>query len=168
MSSLTGKIMNNYHNLRGNSIIKQQNNTLNDKIKTQIVDYLILPILNEDWVTLNNNSFQINLLKNKINKSSSRDKIMYTNILDMIQIILDEHNQLSDLEKKTYTSDKEISSIVYKTKMIRLKAEYEIYNFIFGMPSETEVYDNLKLDTIRKLLLTENITFEKIKSTVFE
>ncbi len=167
MSSLTGKIINNNHNLRGNSIIKESK-VINDKIKTQIVDYLILPILNEDWVTLNNNSFQINLLKNKINKSSSKDRVMYTNILDMIQIILNEHNQLSDLEKKTYTSDKEISSIVYKTKMIRLKAEYEIYNLIFGAPNETEIYDNLKLDTIRKLLLKENITFEKIKNTVFE
>ena len=63
----------------------------------------------------------------------------------MIEIALNEHNQLFDLEKEKYSNKKDSTSIIYKTKMIRLKAEYEIYNIIYGKPKKNDTYDNNKL-----------------------
>ena len=52
--------------------------------------------------------------------------------------------------------------------MIRLKAEYEIYNLIYGRPNKNELYDSSKLKIIKKLLQIENITFDDIKKKIEE
>ena len=52
--------------------------------------------------------------------------------------------------------------------MIRLKAEYEIYNLIYGKPDKNELYDTNKLKIIKNLLQIENITFDNIKKKLEE
>ena len=58
---------------------------------------------------------------------------------------------------------KKIHRCYLKPKMIQLKAEYEIYNLLYGTPSKHEIYDNTVLLKIRKLIQKEGITFDKIK-----
>ena len=113
----------------------------------------------------------INSLKQKIEsfylKYKIDDLLLYKDILEMIEIVINEHNQLFDLEKEKYSLNNS-NSLIYKTKMIRLKAEYEIYNLIYGKPDKNELYDTNKLKIIKNLLQIENITFDNIKKKLEE
>ena len=82
--------------------------------------------------------------------------IFYRDIIEIIEIVVNEHSQLFDLEKEKYSNNNS-NSLIYKTKMIRLKAEYEIYNLVYGKPKKGEIYDNLKLEIIKKMLKQDNI-----------
>ena len=170
-NSLTGKIEINIHNLKGKYTYKNKMPVMIIKLKTQILDHLMLPLIQNNWNYINNNFFMINSLKQKIEsfylKYKIDDLLLYKDILEMVEIVINEHNQLFDLEKEKYSSNNS-NSLIYKTKMIRLKAEYEIYNLIYGKPNKNELYDNNKLKIIKNLLQIENITFDNIKKKLEE
>ena len=170
-NSLTGKIEINIHNLKGKYTYKNKMPVMIIKLKTQILDHLMLPLIQNNWNYINNNFFMINSLKQKIEsfylKYKIDDLLLYKDILEMVEIVINEHNQLFDLEKEKYSSNNS-NSLIYKTKMIRLKAEYEIYNLIYGKPNKNELYDNSKLKIIKNLLQIENITFDNIKKKLEE
>ena len=113
----------------------------------------------------------INSLKQKIEsfylKYKMDDLLLYKDILEMVEIVINEHNQLFDLEKEKYSTNNS-SSLINKKKIIKLKAEYEIYNLTYGKPDKNEIYDNNKLENIKKLLQIENITFDIIKKRLEE
>tara|TARA_Y100000992_G_C21271189_1_gene496941 strand:- start:2465 stop:2989 length:525 start_codon:yes stop_codon:yes gene_type:complete len=170
-NSLTGKIETNLHSLKGKYIIKNKTPLIIVRLKTQILDNLMLPLIRNNWNHINNNFFLINQLKDKLDSYYLRykldDLLLYKDILEMVQIVINEHNQLFDLEKEKYSSNN-TNSLIYKTKIIRLKAEYEIYNLVYGKPKKNEIYNNKKLEVIRKLLKLENITFDIIKKKLEE
>ena len=55
--------------------------------------------------------------------------------------------------------------MIYRTAMIRLKPEYEIYDILYGRPqrSENEEYNTVIVEYIERLLKIEGNTFHKIK-----
>jgi len=171
-NSLNGKDNTNKHCLRGVEKNKLKTPLIINKLKKQILDQLMIPMVMNNWEHINNNFFLINILKTKINeymlKYNAEDLIIYKDALEMIEITINEHNQLFDLEKEKYQLKKDTNSFIYKTKMIRLKAEYEIYNLVYGKPEKFELYDNSILNTIKKLLKINNITFDKIKKKLNE
>ena len=170
-NSLTGKIEINIHNLKGKYTNKNKMPIMIIKLKTQILDHLMLPLIRNNWNYINNNFFMINSLKQKIEsfylKYKLDDLLLYKDILEMVEIVINEHNQLFDLEKEKYSTNNS-NSFIYKTKIIKLKAEYEIYNLIYGKPNKNDIYDNNKLENIKKLLQIENITFDNIKKRLEE
>lgn len=171
-NSLNGKDNTNKHCLRGVEKNKLKTPLIINKLKKQILDQLMIPMIMNNWEHINNNFFLVNILKTKINeymlKYNAEDLIIYKDALEMIEITINEHNQLFDLEKEKYQLKKDTNSFIYKTKMIRLKAEYEIYNLIYGKPEKFELYDNSILNIIKKLLKINNITFDKIKKKLNE
>ena len=152
--------------------LKKKTPLIVSKLKTDILDNLIIPMIKDNWQHINNNYFLISLFKNKAEsyyfKYKVEELLMYNDLLTMIEIALNEHNQLFDLEKEKYSNKKDSTSIIYKTKMIRLKAEYEIYNIIYGKPKKNDTYDNNKLQEIQNLLKLDGITFDKIKKRLLE
>ena len=170
-NSLTGKIEINIHSLKGKYTYKTKMPVMIIRLKTQILDNLMLPLIQNNWKYINNNFFMINSLKQKTEsfylKYKIDDLLLYKDILEMIEIVINEHNQLFDLEKEKYSLNNS-NSLIYKTKMIRLKAEYEIYNLIYGKPDKNELYDTNKLKIIKNLLQIENITFDNIKKKLEE
>lgn len=169
--SLNGKFELNIHNLKGCCNKYTKTPLIITKLKTQIIDQIMLPLLKNDWAHMNNNFFQLDLLKKKANEYYEKYKIenllLYKNIIEMAVIVIHEHNQLFHLEKEKY-ANKENTSLLFKTQMIQLKAEYEIYNLLYGTPSKHEIYNNTVLLKIRKLIQKEGITFDKIKQILTE
>jgi hypothetical protein len=55
--------------------------------------------------------------------------------------------------------------MLYKTTMIRLAAEYEMYHSIFGKPDSSE-YDGDILGKIRILMEKDGITYKEIKTQI--
>jgi hypothetical protein len=92
---------------------------------------------------------------------------LYKNVIYAFEVMLNEHLQLSDLEKQMYKTN-DFTSIVYKTAMIKLKPEYELYDAIFGKPKrdKNQSYNDATISSIRHLLTRENTTFQKIKEQI--
>jgi hypothetical protein len=58
--------------------------------------------------------------------------------------------------------------MIYKTTMIRLLPEYEIYNSILGRPKRelSQKYNEEIIIDIKKMMTSEKITFNKIKEFI--
>jgi hypothetical protein len=91
---------------------------------------------------------------------------IYKELINAFEAILAEHQQLEELEKTIYSGDsKDVTTMIYRTAMIRLKPEYEIYDILYGKPqrSENQDYNVILIEYIEHLLKIEGITFHKIK-----
>ena len=139
-------------------------------LKIKIINTIILPLISKQWSQLYENMFFLETIKRKINHYYQLykldDLLLYKDIVYAFEQILNEHTQLADLEKKVYSQQgDEFTSIIYKTTMIRLKPEYELYDAIYGKPKRElkQIYNEQIILFIRRLMNNENITFLKIK-----
>ena len=177
--SLSGKKCINLTNLKGKSYTLQSNIPLEiSKYKIEILNLFMFPLSSKNWSILEENLFFIEKYKSKLedwyNLYKLEDLLFYINILNSFDIIIQEHNQLKEIEQKMYGSNidnngknsKQIYSMIYKTTMIKLKPEYEIYDSIFGKPQrrENESYKEDVILRIQKLLAEENMNFTKLKN----
>jgi hypothetical protein len=144
------------------------------KIKIRILNLFILPILSKQWLKFQENLFLLDQLKEKIDKYYQRYKIedllLYKDLLDIFGILVEQHIQLEDMENKMYgkDSDNQIISMIYRTTMIKLKPEYELYNSIIGKPKreENKSYNEDIISDIQKYMVVENITYQMIKDLI--
>ena len=176
--SLTGKKKQNILNLAGDRTTNESIISIEIKqIKILILNSLVIPLLSKQWETLNQNLICLDKVKRKINnyyeKYKLDDLLIYKELIKAIEIIMCEHKQLEDLENKLYNPTRKSSSLnfstmIYKTSMIKLKPEYEIYNLILGNPNVKlqEKYNEEIIKTIEQLLSVDNITFNAIKEVV--
>ena len=142
-------------------------------LKIQIISNIILPLISKQWGQLYENMFFLENMKLKLDRYYQmyrmEDLLLYKDIIRAFENVFNEHTQLADLEKKIYSSKgDEFTSIVYKTTMIRLKPEYELYDAIFGKPKreKNQMYNEDAIQLIQRLLNQNNITFKKIKEQV--
>jgi hypothetical protein len=172
--SLTGKKSHNKNCLSGKDYMKEQNIPQEIKnIKILILNNLIIPLISKKWNILNENLFCIEKAKRKIdyyyNTFKFDDLIIYKEIIKAFELIICEHQQLEDLEKKLYSGGiKDFSTLIYKTTMIKLKPEYEIYDTILGKPQRNlnQNYNEEIINDIQKLLTIDYINFNKIKEII--
>lgn len=173
--SLTGKSINNKTCLSGKSSCLSTNLPSDIlQIKIIILNNLILPLISQNWKTLYENLFCLEKVKKQINYYYETykldDLLIYKEIITAIEIMTNEHHQLEDLERKLYNSNNDFLTMIYKTTMIKLKPEYEIYNIIFGKPLRdlNEKYEEQKIHDICMLLNNNNMNFEKIKTILMQ
>lgn len=172
--TLSGKNVINNNNLMGKNEYGQKGIPHDIKnLKIKIINNIILPLISKQWAQLYENMFFLENIKTKIDHYYKlyklEDLLLYKDIIHAFELVLNEHTQLADLEKKVYSSrGDDFTSIVYKTTMIRLKPEYELYDTIYGKPKreKNQVYNEQIILFIRKALTHENITFKKIKEQV--
>jgi len=166
--SLTGKNNSNKINLYGKEETKTIPTEINN-LKIKILNDLIIPFISKQWKVLEENLLFIDKTKHNINYYYNtyklNDLLLYKEIIRAFELVINEHEQLVDLEKKMYGKDDNFSTLFHKTPMIKLKPEYEIYDSIIGKPKRklNEKYNEEIIDFIQKLLLKDNITFNKIK-----
>jgi hypothetical protein len=171
--TLTGKTVVICNNLLGkNDCIKSIPLEIKE-LKIQIITNIILPLISKQWDELYENMFFLENMKLKLDRYyqlyKMEDLLLYRDILRAFENVFNEHTQLTDLEKKIYSSKSdEFTSIIYKTTTIRLKPEYELYDAIFGKPKreKNQVYNDEAIQLIQRLLNQGNITFKKIKEQV--
>ena len=174
--SLTGKNIYNKINISGKqNIININIPSEINKIKIKILNDLIIPFISKQWKVLEENLLFIHkskkIIDNYYNIYKLDDLLIYKEIIKSFELIINEHNQLIDLEKKMYgTQENNFSTIFYKTTMIKLKPEYEIYDSIIGKPKKkmNEKYNEEINNYIQFLLTKENINFNKIKELIIK
>ena len=177
--SLTGKKSYNKLTLSGKSYNSEQNIPLEiKKIKILILNNLIIPVITKQWKILNENLFCIEKAKRRIDYYYETYKLddlsIYKEIIKAFELVICEHQQLEDLEKKMYSSNKDLSTMIYKTAMVRLKPEYEIYDNVLGKPDRTlkaKLHDLTATNEVTSIfdmhLLLDLYEYSNLKSTVF-
>ena len=99
-------------------------------------------------------------------KSTMKKLLRVLKILIENQKLLESYN-----ESVNGKSDpNEVISIVFKTSMIRLLPEYEIYDSIVGKPKKerNETYDESIITDIKRLLSQDKISYSKIKEHILK
>lgn len=170
-ASLTGKNLLNPANISGKPLCNSEYIPSDVvKIKIYIMANIIIPLVSKQWKTLQENLFCLDNIKKKLdtyyNCYKIQDMKIYKELINAFEAILVEHQQLEELEKTIYSGDsKDVTTMIYRTAMIRLKPEYEIYDILYGRPqqSENEEYNMAIVEYIERLLKIEGITFHKIK-----
>ena len=166
MLSLKGTNEINPLNLKGESYdLGNKNNKLNKdytRWKNRMFSRLVIPIIQKDWKEIYDNIYLITVLKQQLDSFKNCDDIeFYRNILTFVERVYNQHKELSQLEKLLY-HNKNGTSILYKTTMIRVSAEIEIYNNVFGKPDSGD-YDQEIIQRIQVLMNNDTYTFNDIK-----
>ena len=167
--SLTGKNQHNLNNISGKSFSHKDLPYEVNRSKIYIMNHIIFPLVSRQWKKLQENLYCLDNIKKKIDTFyhyyKNDDLFIYREIINALEVILSEHMQLEELEKSVYGTSKDLSTMIYKTALIKLKPEYEIYDIIFGRPlrSKSEEYKHFIIEEIQKLLMVHDITFDKIR-----
>ena len=174
--SLSGKNQINENNLKGKSNYNIQSVPLEIKnLKIAIMNKYMIPLFSTQWKTLYENLFFIYKYKNKVNNLYNLYKLdelkVYKDMLQLFEIMIEEHKILDDTERRLYnttTSKEQFVSMIYKTTKIKLLPEYEVYDSIFGKPKreKSESYKSELIEKIRVLLVRDDITYSKIKDII--
>ena len=143
-------------------------------IKDKIIQNYLIPLFSKQWTVLEENIFLIDEIVNKINYYYDLYKInellVYIELLKVLKILIDNYKLLESYNGTSNGKrDKnEVMSMVFKTSMIRLLPEYEIYDSILGKPKRDfgESYDVKIINHIKNLLTQDDVTYNKIKGVV--
>jgi len=91
-------------------------------------------------------------------------------MLKVFKVLIEKQKLLEDYDENMNgkRDSNEIMTMVFKTSMIKLLPEYEIYDSIFGKPKRelNEKYDDDVINKIKELLKEYDITYRKIKEQV--
>ena len=173
--SLTGKYNSNETNLSGKSFTNNQPISFKIKnIKERILQDFLIPLFAKQWNILKENIYFLNEIQKKIvyyyNIYKLDELLVYIQLLKVFNILIEKYKLLEDIEDKNNGKrDKnEIISMVFRTSMIQLLPEYEIYNNILGKPKRelNQKYRDEIIHDIKRMLVQENTSYQKIKDYI--
>jgi hypothetical protein len=173
--NLTGINHSNENNLTGKNDIKSVAFIYKiESLKTRIINNYLVPLFSKQWNVLNENIFFVDKHKDLLEKYYKTyqlsDLLVYIELIKILKMLVDEHNLLIDSEKQlnNIKDPNDVVNMIYKTTMIRLLPEYEIYNSILGRPKRelSQKYNEEIIEDIKKMMTNEKITFNKIKEFI--
>ena len=145
------------------------------KLKIRILNLFWLPLLSKQWQIIQKNLFLLDGLKKKVEQyyRSYRldDLLLYKDLLFLLEYLVEQQVQLESMEKQLYQNPKnQLISMVYRTTMIKLKPEYELYDHILGKPlrEKQESYREEIINEIQKWILLEDVSYQKIHDHILE
>jgi hypothetical protein len=149
-------------------------NTKIKKLKERILNNYLIPMVSKQWDVLKENIYFIDEIQNKIKYHceihKSDELAGYDEMLKVFKVLIEKQKLLEDYDETMNgkRDSNEIMTMVFKTSMIKLLPEYEIYNSIFGKPKRelNEKYDDHVISKIKDLLKEDDITYRKIKEHV--
>jgi hypothetical protein len=173
--NLTGINDSNENNLTGKNDVKNVAFIYKiESLKTRIINNYLVPLFSKQWNVLNENIFFVDKHKDLLEKYYKTyqlsDLLVYIELIKILKMLVDEHNLLIDSEKQlnNIKDPNDVVNMIYKTTMIRLLPEYEIYNSILGRPKRelSQKYKEEIIEDIKKMMTNEKITFNKIKEFI--
>jgi hypothetical protein len=166
--NLLGKYSYNYscNHASTNSKIK--------KLKDRILNNYLIPLVSKQWDVLKENMYFIDEIQKKIQYHNdiykSDELVAYNEMLRVFKVLIEKQKLLEDYDENRNgkRDSNEIMTMIFKTSMIKLLPEYEIYDSIFGRPKRelNEKYDDDVIKTIQELLKEDDITYKKIKEYI--
>lgn len=142
------------------------------EIKTRIIDAVILPYMSQNWKTMEENLFLLDIFRRDIDayaiRHPSADICVYKDLIGIIESSFTQQMEINELEKRLYENQGDASALVVKLDTIRLKPELELYNLILGKPDYTKggTYDDTIVQDIARMMKTPRASFSNIKKYI--
>jgi len=169
--NMTGKDFDyNYKYSNRNTIV----DTKVKKVKDKIIQNYLIPLFSKQWNILKENIFFIDEIQNKVNYFyeiySLNELLVYIELLKVLKILVENYTLLENSNGYSHGKHEknEVMSMIFKTSIIRLLPEYEIYDSILGKPKRelNETYDDKLIKHIKNMLSEDDITYNKIKEHI--
>lgn len=176
--SITGKNTNTIMSLKGFKCNESLDHIPHEvkNIKIMIMNLIIVPFMSKQWKKLEENICFLDILTRKIDSYLSiyvdnEYLLLYKNLLVAFETSVNQHMEINNLEKHFKSEgSSNAGTMVFKTTMVRFKAEYELYNLIVGKPQFKigEKYKDPIISDIVKLLDLNTINFDYMKKFIQE
>jgi len=129
--------------------------------------------MSNDWNTLEENLFMMEVFKEQIDEMLLRDPfaevIIYKDLISVIEIAFMQQQEITHLEKRLYEGHGDASAtMVVKLDAMRLRPELELYDLILGKPDykRAEIYDATIVKEITELMKMRRATFANISKCI--
>jgi hypothetical protein len=170
--SLSGK-QSSKHGLRGTTTFIHSNVAPGiPEFKMRMIDAIIIPFMSQNWKTLEENLFMMEVFKEQIDEMLMRDPFaeitIYKDLISVIEIAFLQQNEIMHLEKRLYEGREDVSTLVIKLDAMRLKPELELYDLILGKPDYKRgmTHDATIVSEINALMKTRRATFSNISKYI--
>ena len=158
MASLTGTQQDNTISLTGLAQYNTDNLTTDQislkKLKIYLIENFIEPLILRKVENVNFNTYNFAYILTRLNDLKYIDPGevgVYEKIVEFVQNTVGTYNQNRTMISKLYANKKTASQFTLNLPFITLKAEYEIYNSLYGRPDAFS-YDKKILNEIRSIV----------------
>lgn len=142
-----------------------------------VTNLYVLPNSNKNWDVLRENMIFIEQIEHRLNilliVHSNNETLKNLKLfLSILGDVYNQHIEILALEQQLVGSTNVIGKNIeikyqYTLPYIRLKAEYELFNLIYNMKTDTiRAYDDTIINEITYLLSKEEFNFSKIKTYI--
>ena len=172
MASLTGETTSAGFSLDGTGEIRfnvDKKDQLDFKsLKLYLIENFMEPLIYKELEKVNLNLYNFSYILNRLSRFKSIDKDevdMYTRIVEFVQKTVGTYNTRSQLTERLYGTH-EYATFINDLPLIVLKAEYEVYNSLYGKPHRFK-YNRKILDEIKAILIQfPGILLNDIEKTI--
>ena len=161
------------HGLRGSTTFGHNRAVLGTpEFKMRMIDAIIIPFMSNNWKTLEENLFMMEVFKEQIDEMLMRDPFaeitIYKDLISVIEVAFLQQQEIAHLEKRLYEGREDVSTLVVKLDAMRLKPELELYDLILGKPDykQANAYDATIVEEINALMKTRRATFSNISKYI--
>lgn len=158
MASLTGAEQGNSINLTGlaqyNASVMSNDEINLKKLKIYLIENFIEPLIMKRIENVNFNTYNFGYILTRLNELKYIDPGevgVYEKIVEFVQNTVGTYNQNATMISQLYADKKTTAQFTLNLPFITLKAEYEIYNNLYGRP-EAFSYDKKILEEIRSIV----------------
>ena len=170
MASLTGAEQGNSINLTGlaqyNTSVMSTDEINLKKLKIYLIENFVEPLIMKRVENVNFNTYNFAYILSRLGELKYIDPgevSVYEKIVEFVQNTVGTYNQNATMISQLYADKKTTAQFTLNLPFITLKAEYEIYNSLYGRPDAFS-YDKKILEEIRSIVKEQpGILFKDVK-----
>lgn len=142
------------------------------ELKTILFNRIIFPLIQNNTTSILKNSYILPKIKDKFIKYSLLYKNLglqfYNDLILLIEKMIEHIEENNNFQEKFIELKRGVGDFVVRVTRLRLLAQFEIYNLIFGFPQNGQKYDDIKIGFIKNLIRNDKLTFEQIQEIVLK
>lgn len=170
MASLTGAEQGNTINLTGlaqyNTSVMSTDEINLKKLKIYLIENFVEPLIMKRVENVNFNTYNFAYILSRLGELKYIDPgevSVYEKIVEFVQNTVGTYNQNATMISQLYADKKTTAQFTLNLPFITLKAEYEIYNSLYGRPDAFS-YDKKILEEIRSIVKEQpGILYKDVK-----
>lgn len=168
--SLKNCISQPYRTLNGKNIFSSEYPLLVKQLKEKLFSIIVIPLINNNTKSVLKNSFLLPRMKKKFIEYQSiyryLDINIYIELIQLIEKIIEHIEENEAFLDKSLVLSNGVGDFRVRVHRVRLLAQYEIYNLIFGSPQKGQKYDDMKIAFIKTIIQKDKLSYEEIESIV--
>lgn len=170
--SLNGQISQPYRTLNGGNMYSNDLPTLVKQLKEKLFNFIVIPLINGNTQSVLKNAFLLPRIKTKFTQYQMIYKHLglnfYNELIQLLEKIIEHIEENEAFQAKMLELNDGVGDFRVRVHRVRLLAQYEVYNLIFGAPPKGQRYDDMKIGFIKTVIQKDNLSYEEIEKIVLK